>query len=108
MTLSDEALDALLKRLPLANTRRAGCELTRRAAQEEWSYRDFLALLVAEEIATARRRGRSSAGAGLSKGRQSVNRSGVTSVAMPHTHPASPSARMKSSPRSAKASLTGS
>jgi DNA replication protein DnaC len=50
-TLSDHALDALLKRLHLANTRRAWRELTRRAEQEEWSYRDFLALVVAEEIA---------------------------------------------------------
>src|SRR2546427_1241217 len=51
MTLSDQALDALLKRLHLANTRRAWRELTRRAEQEEWSYRDFLSLLVSEEIA---------------------------------------------------------
>jgi DNA replication protein DnaC len=51
MTLSDQALDALLKRLHLANTRRAWRELTLRAEQEEWSYRDFLALLVSEEIA---------------------------------------------------------
>jgi hypothetical protein len=43
-TLSDQALDALLKRLHLANTRRAWRELTQRAEQEEWSYRDFLAL----------------------------------------------------------------
>jgi DNA replication protein DnaC len=51
MMLSDQALDALLKRLHLANTRRAWQELTRRAEQEEWSYRDFLVLLVSEEIA---------------------------------------------------------
>src|SRR5712692_5882727 len=51
MTLSDQALDALLKRLHLANTRRAWRELARRAEQEEWSYRDFLGLLVSEEIA---------------------------------------------------------
>jgi DNA replication protein DnaC len=51
MTLSDQALDALLKRLHLANTRRAWRELSRRAEQEEWSYRDFLALVVSEEIA---------------------------------------------------------
>src|SRR5262249_50112907 len=51
MTLSDQALDALLKRLHLANTRRAWRELTRRAEQEEWSDRDFLALVVSEEIA---------------------------------------------------------
>jgi DNA replication protein DnaC len=35
----------------LANTRRAWRELTRRAEQDEWSYRDFLGLLVSEEIA---------------------------------------------------------
>src|SRR5712691_11600484 len=51
MMLSDQALDALFKRLHLANTRRAWRELTRRAEQEQWSYRDFLALLVSEEIA---------------------------------------------------------
>src|SRR3989441_12750217 len=51
MALSDQALDALLKRLHLANTRRAWRELTRRAEQEKWTYRDFLALLVSEEIA---------------------------------------------------------
>lgn len=50
MTLSDQALDALHKRLHLANTRRAWRELTRRAEQEEWNYRDFL-LVVSEEIA---------------------------------------------------------
>jgi DNA replication protein DnaC len=49
--LSDTQLDALLKRLHLANTRRAWRELTPRAEREEWSYRDFLALLVSEEIA---------------------------------------------------------
>lgn len=37
MTLSDQALDALLERLHLANARRAWRELTRRAEQEEWS-----------------------------------------------------------------------
>src|SRR2546427_11900198 len=51
MMLSDQALDALLKRLHLANTRRAWRELTRRAEQEAWTYRDFLTLLVSEEIA---------------------------------------------------------
>ena len=49
--LSDVQLDALLKRLHLANARRAWHELVQRAEREEWSYRDFLALLVAEEIA---------------------------------------------------------
>jgi DNA replication protein DnaC len=51
MTLSDQTLDGWLKRLHLANTRRAWRELTRRAEQDEWSYRDFLGLLVSEEIA---------------------------------------------------------
>ena len=51
MMLSDQALDALLKRLHLANTRRAWRELARRAEQEDWTYHDFLALLVTEEIA---------------------------------------------------------
>jgi DNA replication protein DnaC len=49
--LSDVHLDAFLKRLHLANARRAWRELVQRAEREEWSYRDFLALLVAEEIA---------------------------------------------------------
>src|SRR5919201_440906 len=49
--LSDVQFDALLKRLHLANTRRAWRELVQRAEREEWSYRDFLALLVTEEIA---------------------------------------------------------
>jgi DNA replication protein DnaC len=51
MMPSDQNLDALIKRLHLANTRRAWPELTRRAELEEWSYRDFLALLIAEEVA---------------------------------------------------------
>src|SRR3989442_15484651 len=51
LDLSAVQLDALLKRLHLANTRRAWRELVRRAEQDEWSYRDFLALLVSEEIA---------------------------------------------------------
>jgi IstB-like ATP binding protein len=51
MMPSDPDLDALIKRLHLANTRRAWRELTRRAEQEEWSYRDFLALLISEEVA---------------------------------------------------------
>ena len=46
MTLSDQALDALLKRLHLANARRAWRELARRAEQEEWTYHDFLTLLI--------------------------------------------------------------
>ena len=49
--LSDVQLDALIKRLSLANARRMWRELTRRAEEEAWTYRDFLALLVSEEIA---------------------------------------------------------
>jgi len=49
--LSDVQLDALLKRLHLANTRRAWRDLVQRAEQEEWGYRDYLTLLVSEEIA---------------------------------------------------------
>jgi DNA replication protein DnaC len=41
----------LLKRLHLANTRRVWRDLTQRAEQEEWTYRDLLALVVSEEIA---------------------------------------------------------
>ncbi len=47
---SDDDLDAMLKRLNLANTRRLWPELVRRAEQEQWSYRDYLAMLCAEEI----------------------------------------------------------
>jgi len=46
--LTDAHLDALLKRLHLANARRAWRELVLRAEREEWSYRDFLALLIPE------------------------------------------------------------
>src|SRR5919108_5080773 len=49
--LTDAQLDTSLKRLHLANARRAWRELVLRAEREEWSYRDFLALLVSEEIA---------------------------------------------------------
>lgn len=51
MTLSDTVLDAFLKRLHLANARRVWRDLTLRAEQEQWACRDFLALLIAEEIA---------------------------------------------------------
>ena len=51
MKLTDDELDALLKRLHLANARKIWQKLVERAEKEEWSYRDFLALLVAEEIA---------------------------------------------------------
>ena len=51
MTLSDTALDVVLKRLHLANARRVWRDLTLRAEHEQWSCRDFLALLMSEEIA---------------------------------------------------------
>jgi DNA replication protein DnaC len=49
--LSEIELDTLLKRLHLANLRRVFREAIARAEEEQWSYRDFLALLVAEEVA---------------------------------------------------------
>src|SRR5438093_8729755 len=51
MMPGDNELDLLLKRLHLASARRIWRQLVQRAEKEEWSYRDFLALLVAEEIA---------------------------------------------------------
>lgn len=44
-------LDALLKRLHLANTRRVWRDLLVRAEQEEWTYEHLLTLIVTEEIA---------------------------------------------------------
>ena len=49
--LPDQDLDALFKRLHLANARRVWRDLVQRAERETWTYRDFLTLLVAEEIA---------------------------------------------------------
>ena len=51
MDTSDLDIDALLKRLHLANARRVWRDLVARAETEQWSCRDFLALLVAEEVA---------------------------------------------------------
>jgi DNA replication protein DnaC len=51
MKPSDDELDELLKRLSLANARRIWRSLVERAEKQQWSYRDFLALLAAEEIA---------------------------------------------------------
>ena len=51
MDTSDLDIDALLKRLHLANARRVWRDLVARAETEAWSCRDFLALLVAEEVA---------------------------------------------------------
>jgi DNA replication protein DnaC len=51
MTITDVELDAMLKRLNLASTRRIWQDLAIRAEKDEWSYRDFLVTLVTEEIA---------------------------------------------------------
>jgi DNA replication protein DnaC len=51
MIVADTDLDALFKRLHLANARRVWRGLIDRAERERWSYRDFLTLLATEEIA---------------------------------------------------------
>ena len=51
MMAADTDLDALFKRLHLANARRVWRGLIDRAERERWSYRDFLTLLTTEEIA---------------------------------------------------------
>ena len=48
---TDIPLDALLKRLSLANSRRIWRDLCARAEKEEWSYEDLITTLVLEEIA---------------------------------------------------------
>jgi DNA replication protein DnaC len=50
-SLSDGQLEALFRRLNLAHTRRIYQQLADRAEKETWSYRDFLAFLLAEEVA---------------------------------------------------------
>src|ERR1700758_5766192 len=49
--LSEGQLESLFRRLNLAHTRRIYQQMADRAEQENWSYRDFLALLLAEEVA---------------------------------------------------------
>ena len=49
--LSEGQLESLFRRLNLAHTRRIYQDLADRAEKENWSYRDFLALLLAEEVA---------------------------------------------------------
>ena len=49
--LSEGQLEPLFRRLNLAHTRRIYQEVADRAEQENWTYRDFLALLLAEEVA---------------------------------------------------------
>ena len=51
MKPADVDIDGLLKRLHLANARRCWRDLVQRAETEQWSLRDFLAVLVAEEVA---------------------------------------------------------
>ena len=51
MKPSEIPLDALFRRLHLANAPRIYRDLCARAEAEKWSYRDFLAVLVAEEVA---------------------------------------------------------
>jgi DNA replication protein DnaC len=49
--LSEAQLEPLFLRLNLAHTRRIYQEVADRAEKENWTYRDFLALLLAEEVA---------------------------------------------------------
>jgi len=49
--LSEGQLESLFRRLNLAHTRRIYQDVADRAEKENWSYRDFLALLLAEEVA---------------------------------------------------------
>jgi DNA replication protein DnaC len=49
--LSEGQLEPLFRRLNLANTRRIYQEVADRAEKENWSFRDFLAVLLAEEVA---------------------------------------------------------
>jgi len=49
--LSEGQLEPLFRRLNLAHTRRIYQAVADRAEKENWTYRDFLALLLAEEVA---------------------------------------------------------
>jgi DNA replication protein DnaC/REP element-mobilizing transposase RayT len=51
LSIDDIALDALLKRLNLVFTRRSWHDAVARAERDQWSYRDFLATMAAEEVA---------------------------------------------------------
>ena len=48
MIAADSDLDALFKRLHLANARRVWRGLIDRAERERWAYRDFLTLLATD------------------------------------------------------------
>lgn len=47
----DLNLDAMCKRLSLANTRRSWRDIVARAETEQWSYHDFLSTVIGEEVA---------------------------------------------------------
>ncbi len=49
--ISEGQLEPLFRRLNLAHTRRIYQDVADKAEKENWSYRDFLALLLAEEVA---------------------------------------------------------
>ena len=49
--LAEGQLEPLFRRLNLAHTRRIYQEVADRAEKENWTYRDFLAVLLAEEVA---------------------------------------------------------
>ncbi|MEA2663400.1 MAG: hypothetical protein QOI11_344 [Candidatus Eremiobacteraeota bacterium] len=49
--MTDFDLDAMLKRLHLANARRVWRELAERAEKEQWTYDHLLQVLFAEEVA---------------------------------------------------------
>ena|SRR5262244_2579258 len=49
--LSEGQLESLFRRLNLAHTRRIYQDVADRAEKENWPYRDFLAVLLAEEVA---------------------------------------------------------
>lgn len=51
MNLAAIDIEHICKRLHLANTPRIYKELASRAEKEQWSYRDFLAVLLSEEVA---------------------------------------------------------
>jgi hypothetical protein len=49
--LSEGQLESLFRRLNLANTRHIYQDVADRAEKENWTYRDFLAVLLADEVA---------------------------------------------------------
>ena len=51
LELSEGQLEAHFRRLNLSHMRRIHKDVAGRAEKENWSYRDFLALLLAEEVA---------------------------------------------------------